>query len=146
MSVKASDLKSWRKDLRLLQSWLQTDRARRSLVLLGTWFVIAGIFAVTVLSQRISVQVGDVAPRSVYAPYGVVDEPATAKARKQAENAVPNVYTVNKKIFTQQQQTANHDFAVINALAADTTVPLNLRAQAAAEILPFGLSTVVWAH
>ena len=92
--------------LRVPKSWQQWRSAhqdsawqtRQMAIAAVVWVFLTAIFSITLLAQRIDVTVGDYAPRSVVAPYGVVDWGATQKARQQAAAAIPEVYTPNTEI------------------------------------------------
>lgn len=116
------------------------------LVWLGilVWLLVGTIFAVNLYGQRVSVQVGDVAPTTVRAPFGTIDWAATNALRASAERAVSPVYAIDPHVLTSVRQSATDDFQTITNLAADTAVPLKDREQAAAAAIPIGLPLPVW--
>lgn len=117
---------------------------RQVLVAAGVWLLATIVFATTLLAQRIDVAAGDLAPRTVVAPYGVVDWGATQKAREQAAKLVPSVYTTNNQILRNQEAALHKDFSLILSLSIDQTAPLDLREQTIAQALPIGLPLSVW--
>ncbi|MCL4351884.1 MAG: HDIG domain-containing protein [Firmicutes bacterium] len=108
------------------------------------WVFLTAIFTTTLFAQRVDVTVGAFAPRNVFAPYGVVDWGATAKARQQAAATIQEVYTTNSAVLRTQKQKVLRDFAIIAALAQDDAAPLTLRENAAARALPIGVPNAVW--
>lgn len=113
---------------------------------LAVWIAIGLLFAFSLYSQRVNVQVGDFAPRSVYAPFNVIDWAATARARHQAASAVPTVYVTNPRVLPGVLGQVHQDFQVIENLSADSVVPLDARAREAETLLPIGLPSSVWAQ
>lgn len=113
-------------------------------LVLAVWMVVGGIFAVTLLAQRVDVKVGDLAPRSVVAPYGVIDWGATARARSQAAAQVPNVYSVDPSVLNGARKTAIHDFQLISTLAADPAAPISLRAAVAGQVTDVSVPQSIW--
>jgi putative nucleotidyltransferase with HDIG domain len=129
-----------------LKARFEGESSPRPLALLFgilVWLTVGVLFAVNLLSQRVSVQVGDIAPRSVYAPFGVVDWAATARARAAAARAVPVIYTIDPHVLTQAEQQAHQEFALLDEYAADTAVPLQAREQAVQGALPTAVPTAV---
>ncbi len=120
------------------QQWQQI------LVAAGVWLLATVVFTTTLLAQRIDVAAGDLASRTVVAPYGVVDWGATQKARQQAAKLVPSVYTTNNEILRNQENTIHKDFSLILSLSLDQTAPVSLREQTIAQALPIGLPLSVW--
>lgn len=117
---------------------------RQVVVAVGVWLVTTLVFTATLFAQRIDVSVGDLAPRTVIAPYGVVDWGATAKAREQAAKSTQNVYTTNNQIVTNQETTIRKDFSLILALSLDKAAPLSLREQTVSQAIAVGLPNSVW--
>ncbi|WP_053961008.1 HD family phosphohydrolase [Sulfobacillus thermosulfidooxidans] len=113
-------------------------------VALSVWLLTTIVFTATLFAQRIDVSVGDLAPRTIVAPYGVVDWGATAKAREQAAKSVPNVYTTNNQVLKNQENTIRKDFSLILSLSLDQAAPLSLREQTVAQAIPVGLPNSVW--
>ncbi len=111
---------------------------------LCVWLLTMVIFTATFFSQRVDVNVGDLAPRTVVAPYGVVDWGATQKARQQAAKSVQNVYGTNSQVLKTQESTIRKDFSLILSLSLDKTAPLSLREQTAAQAISLGLPSSVW--
>lgn len=124
--------------------WLKAGWGKAVLAGLMVWMMVGAVFAINLYSQRVSVQAGDVASRSVYAPFGVVDWAATSRARKAAAREVPVVYTTNPAILSQVSQKAQSDFQWLSNLAADTAVPSAEREKLADQALPIGLPLSVW--
>ncbi|CAB1129622.1 Membrane protein containing HD superfamily hydrolase domain, YQFF ortholog [Candidatus Hydrogenisulfobacillus filiaventi] len=124
--------------------WLETWKARQLLVAGAVWLAVTLIFSIALYAQRVQVRVGDLAPRNVYAPFGVVDWAATARARAAAARAVPDVYTTDPRVLTQVDQQAADDFSLIGAMAADSAVPLAEREAALARLIPIGIPPAVW--
>ncbi|MCY0879137.1 MAG: HDIG domain-containing protein [Firmicutes bacterium] len=108
------------------------------------WLCIVAIFTVTLFSHRVNLAAGDLAPRTIVAPYGVIDFAKTAQARKEAMDAVSPVYTTNPSILTQQKQKAMNDYAYILALSEDTAAPLAEREAALQAAIPIGLPDAIW--
>ncbi len=122
-------------------------RMVHTLIIAGAvWVAIGAIFAANLYSQRVSVQVGDTAPRSVYAPFNVINQGATERARRQAASRVPVVYVTDPKVLAGVQHKIADDFATIANLSADTVVPLADRAAEAAALIPIGVPRSVWAE
>lgn len=119
-------------------------QTRQMAIAAVVWVVLTATFAITLLAQRIDVTVGDYAPRSVVAPYGVIDWGATQKARAQAAAAIPEVYTPNTKILSGQKKIVARQFALLEALAEDPGAPLSLREAAAEQAIPVNLPSAVW--
>ncbi|MGC8486926.1 MAG: HD family phosphohydrolase, partial [Clostridia bacterium] len=119
---------------------------RALVIAAGVWISVGIIFAASLYSQRVSVQVGDTAPRSVYAPFNVVDYAATDRARRLAASRVPVVYVTDPKVLAQAQRTLADDFQTISELSTDSVVPLSARANEAAGLIPLGVPTSVWAE
>ncbi len=111
---------------------------------LCVWLLTMVIFTATFFAQRVDVSVGDLAPRTVVAPYGVVDWGATQKARAQAAKSVPNVYSTNSQVLKNQESTIHKDFSLILSLSLDKTAPLSLREQTASQAISVGLPNSVW--
>ena len=116
------------------------------LVLLGVmvWVLVGTIFSANLYGQRVSVQVGEIAPKTVVAPFGTIDFASTAVARAAARRAVQPVYSTDPKVLTAVKQEATNDFQTIANLSADTAVPLAAREAAAASAIPIGLPLSVW--
>ena len=138
--------------LRVPKSWQQWRSAhqdsawqtRQMAIAAVVWVFLTAIFSITLLAQRIDVTVGDYAPRSVVAPYGVVDWGATQKARQQAAAAIPEVYTPNTEILAGQKKIVARQFALLQSLAEDPGAPLSLREAAAEQAIPVNLPSAVW--
>lgn len=137
--------RAWWLRIRATQKeWLPHGKGRHLAVAVAVWLAVSAIFVVTLFSHRIDVTVGDLAPRNVFAPYGVVDWGATQKAREQAANAVAPVYMTDPAVLNRQKQMASNDFLLIDALAADDQVPLATREAAAEADIPLSISPDVW--
>jgi putative nucleotidyltransferase with HDIG domain len=108
------------------------------------WLLIGLTLAINLYSQRVSVTVGSVAPRTVYAPFGVIDWAATARARADAARAVPPVYSIDPAVLQHSTAKANADFLLLDELQADSAVPLTAREQVAESLIPIGLPLAVW--
>ena len=132
--------RDWRKKSNADSTW----QVRQLAIAAVVWVFLTAIFTTTLFAQRVDVTVGAFAPRNVFAPYGVVDWGATAKARRQAAAAVQEVYTTNGAVLRNQKQKVLRDFAVIAALAQDDAAPLSLRENAAAQALPIGVPNAIW--
>ncbi len=117
---------------------------RQLLVAAGVWVLTTIVFTSTLLAQRIDVAAGDLASRTVVAPYGVVDWGATQKARAQAAKSVPSVYTTNSAVLTTQEGTVRKDFSLMLSLSMDQAAPLALREQTVAQAIPVGLPSSIW--
>lgn len=126
--------------------WLKGRSARQWSVAVLTWLVVSAIFTGSLLSQRIDVHVGDLAPKTVYAPYGVVDWGATQRARAEAVAAVNPVYTVDSAIYKKTQKTLVDRFSLISSLALDSAAPLAEREAVAEQDIAIGLPRVIWAQ
>jgi putative nucleotidyltransferase with HDIG domain len=124
--------------------WLRGRGARQLSIALVTWLAVSAIFTGTLLSQRIDVQVGDLAPRSVYAPYGVIDWGATQRRREQAIADVAPVYSSDRSVYTDAQRKLVDRFSLIASLAADTAAPLAERESVAEQDIDIGLPNVNW--
>jgi putative nucleotidyltransferase with HDIG domain len=108
-------------------------------------FVLVGLtLALNLYSQRISVSVGDFAPRTVYAPFGVVDWAATARDRAEAARAVSPVYSTDPRMLAAAESQAASTFSLLQELDQDTAVPLAARADIAATLVPIGLPMPIW--
>jgi putative nucleotidyltransferase with HDIG domain len=114
------------------------------LVALLVWLCVGSTLAVSLYGQRVSVTVGALAPQNVYAPFGVIDRAATARARAAAAASVPISYTLNPAVYRQASATANRDFETLDELASDAVMPLKAREQAAASWIPIGLPPADW--
>lgn len=123
---------------------LESHTARLLAVAVAVWLAISAIFSLTLFSQRIDVHVGDLAPRNVVAPYGVIDWGATAKARAAAAANVPNVYTTNPAILSQARSQEEATFGLLQALSEDSGVPMDERVLAAEKATGLNLSPAVW--
>lgn len=137
---------SWRHRLRDFRpvSRVLSKTAPPVLVAVLTWFMVGSVFAISLYSQRVAVQVGGVAPRTVVAPFGVVDWPATYRARALAESAVRPVYTTKASVLKEVNKENADDFTVIENLMQDTAVPILAREQEAEQLIPIGLPLTVW--
>ncbi len=124
--------------------WLSEGLAPQLGIAALVWLLIVAIFAGTLFAHRVDLSATDLAPRTIVAPYGVVDWSATAKARQDAMQSVPKFYTTNPKILNQQKQKATNDYAYISALSEDTAAPLSEREAALASAIPIGLPKSVW--
>lgn len=132
--------RDWRKKSYGDSAW----QVRQLAIAAVVWVFLTAIFTTTLFAHRIDVTVGAFAPRNVFAPYGVVDWGATAKAKQQAAAAIQEVYTTDGSILRNQKQKVLRDFAVIEALAQDDAAPLTLRENMAARVLPIGVPNTVW--
>lgn len=119
-------------------------QTRQMAIAAVVWVLLTATFSITLLAQRIDVTVGDYAPRSVVAPYGVVDWGATQKARQQAAAAIPEVYTLNTAILAGQKKVLARQFSLLQTLAEDPGAPLSLREAAAEQAIPVNLPRAVW--
>jgi putative nucleotidyltransferase with HDIG domain len=108
------------------------------------WILVGVTLAANLYSQRVSVTVGESAPRTVYAPFGVIDWAATARARAQAAREMSVVYSTDPSVLNQSMSQANADFFLLNELAQDTAVPLSARERTAEALIPVGLPLAVW--
>lgn len=124
--------------------WLHEGRAPHIGTAVVVWLLIVGIFMVSMFSQRVNLVVGDLAPRTITAPYGVIDFAQTTKARREAADSVRGVYLTKPHVLTQAKQKANNDFSYILALAEDTTAPMTERVQAASAAIPISLPGSIW--
>ncbi len=124
--------------------WLWGKAARQLAVAALTWLAIAAIFSGTLISQRIDVHVGDLAPRTVYAPYGVVDWGATEHARKEAMISVGRVLTVDRHVLDAARQQVVNRFNLLAALSMDKAAPLKAREAVAAQDIPVSLPASIW--
>lgn len=124
--------------------WLRSWQARQLSVAAILWLVVTAIFTLTLFAHRVDVVAGDIAPRTVVAPFGVIDWPATARAREAAARAIPNVYIPDPGVLTAQRQKLNHEFLLLAELSNDAQAPLSTRVQAAAEAIPVNLPGSVW--
>ncbi|NMP23014.1 HD family phosphohydrolase [Sulfobacillus harzensis] len=135
---------SWSARLADRFPWLNDDRAPQVGIALLAWLCVVAIFTITLFSHRVDLSVGDFAPRTIVAPYGVVDWAQTAKDRQAAMNAVGDVYSPNPSVLRQQKTKAKNQFAYIAALSQDTAAPLSEREQALQNAIPIGLPNSVW--
>ncbi len=124
--------------------WLNDGRAPQFGIAVLSWLLIIAIFTVTLFSHRVDLAAGDLAPRTIVAPYGVVDWAQTAKARQQAMSSVSDAYSTNPHVLQQQKTKAANDFAYISALSQDTAAPLQQRGSALQSAIPIGLPNSVW--
>ena len=124
--------------------WLREGRTLPLGAALLTWLLIVGIFMVTLFSHRVDLQAGDLAPRTITAPYGVIDFAATARARQQAMNAISQVYVTKPHVLSQQKRAANRDFTYLESLSQDTAAPLDERESALTGMIPISLPRSVW--
>src|SRR5579875_1702081 len=120
--------------------------ARAIAVAMAVWIAVGLIFAASLYTQRVRVAVGDTAPRSVYAPFNVVDWAATRAKQRQAASQVPVVYVTDPKVLGEVERQVRDDFLTISALSSDTVVPLSARAAEAAALMPIGVPSAVWAQ
>lgn len=134
----------WKALSRERAPWVQGRVARQLVVAVVTWLAIAAVFSVSLVSQRIDVSVGDLAPRTVTAPYGVVDWGATARNRQQALKSVQPVYLLDRSVLVHARQAALNRFSLISSLAADSAAPMSERVAVAARTIPIGLPLPVW--
>ncbi len=137
----------WLSNVRYINWDLQGSTSLRwpqLVVGLCVWLITMVTFTATFFAQRVDVTVGDLAPRTVVAPYGVVDWGATQKAREQAAKSVPSVYTANSQVLKNQESTIHKDFSLMLSLSLDKTAPLSLREQTASQAIPVGLPSSVW--
>lgn len=125
-------------------TWASTWQARQLTIGLAVWILVTGIFSFTLFAHRIDVSVGDLAPRNVFAPYGVVDWAATQRARAQAAHAISDVYTTNSQILVHQRHIAENNFALLASLASDTAAPMSLKEQVVEKNIPILLPSSVW--
>lgn len=138
-------LRPW-SSVRARYPWLAGWPARQVAVALVVWIMVSAIFSITLFAHRVSLQTGDLAPRTIVAPYGVVDWPATQRAEAKAAHAVQKVYTPNPQILKNQRAKALNDFSYLAALSQDTAAPMSERVQAAKSQIPISLPTAVWAQ
>ncbi|MBX5466796.1 MAG: HDIG domain-containing protein [Firmicutes bacterium] len=123
---------------------LETRSSRLLAVAVAVWLAVSAVFSVTLFSQRVHVAVGDLAPRNVVAPYGVIDWGATAKAREAAAANVPDVYTTNPAVLGQARAAETAAFRLLFALSEAPGVPMAERVAAAAKGTGLDLSPAVW--
>ncbi len=126
--------------------WLKGRSARQLSIAVVTWLAVSAIFTGGLLSQRVDVQVGDLAPRTVYAPYGVIDWGATERAREAAAAHVSPVYTVDGNVFVHAQKELTDRFSLISSLSHDTAAPMAEREAVAEQDVPIGLPPINWAQ
>lgn len=124
--------------------WLREGWAQHLGIAVLVWLLVTTIFTVTLFAHRVTLSAGDLAPRTIVAPYGVIDWAQTAKARQEAINSVPDATSTNPTILSQQKQKALNDFAYISALSLDTAAPLSEREAALEAAMPIGLPSTVW--
>jgi putative nucleotidyltransferase with HDIG domain len=134
---------TWGRHLGMRLRW--RGRGPQVSMALLVWLVLVGIFVLTQFSQRVNVAVGDFAPRTIVAPFGVIDYAQTAKARREAMAAVPEVFVTKPHVLRQQKQKAREDFAYIAQLAQDTAAPLSERTAALQAAIPISLPSPIWA-
>lgn len=124
--------------------WLKEGRAASWATAFLTWLCIVGIFMVTLFSHRVNLAAGDLAPRTITAPYGVIDFAQTARARREAMAAQSRVYLTRPHALSQQKKKARADFAYILALSEDTAAPLTERESAITNQIPISMPRSVW--
>lgn len=124
--------------------WLKEGRAPQFGSAVLVWLLIVGIFMGTLFAHRVNLAVGDLAPRTITAPYGVIDFAQTTHARQEASAAVQPVYLTKPHVLRQQKQKARNDFAYIVALAEDTSAPLGERESALTSAIPISMPRSVW--
>ncbi len=99
---------------------------------------------VTLFSHRVNLTAGDLAPRTITAPYGVIDFAQTARARREAMAAQARVYLTRPHALSQQKKKTRADFAYILALSEDTAAPLAERESAITNEIPISMPRSVW--
>ncbi len=124
--------------------WLNDDRAPQIGIAALAWLCVVAIFTITLFSHTVNLSAGDFAPRTIVAPYGVVDWAQTAKARQEAMDSVGNVYIPDPHVLRQQKVKAKNQFDYISALSQDTAAPLSEREAALQSAIPIGLPNPVW--
>lgn len=135
---------SWAYRLGEHYPWLKEGHSPQLAMAVLVWLLIAAIFIATLFAHHVDLAAGDLAPRTITAPYGVIDFPQTAKARKAAMQSVPEVYTTKPHVLVQQRQKAASQFAYILALSEDTAAPMSERVAAAQSAIPIGLPRSIW--
>lgn len=135
---------SWTHRLAERNPWLKEGWAPQVGTAVLVWLLIVVIFILTLFSHRVNLGVGDLAPRTITAPYGVIDFAQTAKARRAAMLAVPQVFLTKPHVLSQQKAKANNDFAYILALSEDTTAPMGERVSAVSAAIPISLPRSIW--
>lgn len=124
--------------------WLTEGHAPQFGIAVLVWLLIVAIFTATLFSHRVDLTAKDLAPRTIVAPYGVIDFAQTTKAREAASDSAQPVYTTDSHVLAQQKQKANNYFAYIQALSYDTAAPLGEREAALQSAIPIGLPSSVW--
>lgn len=124
--------------------WLHTAQGRALAIAASVWLVVTFIFSLSLLAQRVDVNVGDLAPRNVVAPFGVVNQAATQKDKLAASQAIQPVYTQDPNVLKKAENQANNDFGQLQLLASDTAAPMNLRILVAARSIPLPVNDNTW--
>lgn len=134
----------WPSQIARRYPWLKEGRAAQWTAAFLTWLFIVGIFMVTLFSHRVNLTAGDLAPRTITAPYGVIDFAQTARARREAMAAQARVYLTRPHALSQQKKKTRADFAYILALSEDTAAPLAERESAITNEIPISMPRSVW--
>jgi hypothetical protein len=117
--------KKWR---RVLNDRLLPDPAQRRIV----WAVIFFILLTVIIAgharpEKVSLQVGQPAPRDIDAPRAIVNRPETDKQRQQKADTVPDVYELNPAVAAAAKNDVVRLFARIGELRADTALTAQQR-------------------
>ncbi len=134
----------WARRLGERYPWLKEGQSAQIGMAVLVWLLIAVIFIVTLFAHRVNLSVGDLAPRTITAPYGVIDFAQTAKARQEAMASVPQVYNTKPHVLSQQKKKASSEYAYILSLSQDTAAPMKERIDAAQAVIPIGVPQSIW--
>lgn len=126
-------------------AWLRASYSPQLVVAVLAWLIIVGIFIMTIFAQRVNLAVGDLAPRTITAPYGVIDFAQTAKDKREVMARAGDVYSTKPGILRRQKALARSDFAYLQDLSEDTEAPLAEREAALQSVIPISLPASVWA-
>ena len=97
---------------------IRSVRARHVLWSLLFFAVTAGIFAVALMPQQLSVQVGDPSPADVYSPRTIVNQSETTRLRQEAADRVPPVYRASQAVERQAEEEVGRAFSEVQRIRA----------------------------
>lgn len=101
---------------RLARVWAGSSLVRRIGLLISFVAVLMFLLGSSLVPERLSLKVGDLAPKDIPAPREFVDWPATSKLRQEAAARVDDKYELNRSVDRQVQEEVAAIFAELQAL------------------------------
>lgn len=99
---------------------IQTDGRLPKLILAVIIFIIIyALLAVVIIPARVTLELERPSTKTIYAPRDVVDEYTTERLRKEAADAVPEVYDYDPAVLEKALAEVERFFDTVRELAAD---------------------------